>query len=223
MIGRELIERLPMKTPLHLLARGAAVALAAALGWSTAYAQDFHDRHDHDRHDDRFRHDHFYPSIGFSVGVLPDGYFSVNYGRGRYFFQGGVWYQRIGHGYVVVRPPVGVAVPVLPPGYTVVPMGGVPYYYVNDTYYVQGPSGYVVAQAPVVAGAAPPQAMPAPMAAQPAPMPQPVPAPQAAPAPGAPGQAPGTWYYCDSARAYYPYIQQCAEGFRGVPAPAPPR
>jgi hypothetical protein len=25
------------------------------------------------------------------------------------------------------------------------------------------------------------------------------------------------WYYCDSARAYYPYVQQCYEGWRAVP------
>lgn len=26
------------------------------------------------------------------------------------------------------------------------------------------------------------------------------------------------WYYCDSAQAYYPYVQQCYEGWRAVPA-----
>ncbi|WP_346286069.1 hypothetical protein [Zoogloea sp.] len=26
------------------------------------------------------------------------------------------------------------------------------------------------------------------------------------------------WYYCDSAQAYYPYVQSCAEGWRAVPA-----
>ena len=31
------------------------------------------------------------------------------------------------------------------------------------------------------------------------------------------------WYYCDSARAYYPYVQSCPGGWRMVPAnPAPP-
>jgi hypothetical protein len=30
------------------------------------------------------------------------------------------------------------------------------------------------------------------------------------------------WYYCDSAQAYYPYIQQCPGGWRQV-APAPPQ
>ena len=30
-----------------------------------------------------------------------------------------------------------------------------------------------------------------------------------------------TWYYCDSARGYYPYVKECPEGWRSVPA-APP-
>nr|WP_242539828.1 hypothetical protein [Trinickia mobilis] len=36
-------------------------------------------------------------------------------------------------------------------------------------------------------------------------------------------QQAGTWFYCDAAQAYYPYIKQCAGGWRAVPAnpPAP--
>jgi hypothetical protein len=30
------------------------------------------------------------------------------------------------------------------------------------------------------------------------------------------------WYFCDSASTYYPYIQQCPEGWRTVPAVPPP-
>lgn len=33
-----------------------------------------------------------------------------------------------------------------------------------------------------------------------------------------PQPAAQNWYYCDSARAYYPYVQSCAEGWRAVPA-----
>jgi hypothetical protein len=33
----------------------------------------------------------------------------------------------------------------------------------------------------------------------------------------------GTWYYCDSAKAYYPYVSDCPSGWRPVPAaPAAP-
>lgn len=35
----------------------------------------------------------------------------------------------------------------------------------------------------------------------------------------------GTWWYCDKTKSYYPYVKQCASGWREVPAapPAPNR
>ena len=40
--------------------------------------------------------------------------------------------------------------------------------------------------------------------------------------PGSPGTA--NWYFCDSAQTYYPYVRQCPEPWRVVPAvPPPPR
>ncbi|MHB8728452.1 MAG: hypothetical protein ACYC9K_05375 [Sulfuricaulis sp.] len=38
-----------------------------------------------------------------------------------------------------------------------------------------------------------------------------------APTPSAPPPA-QYWYYCDAAKAYYPYVQGCARGWRMVPA-----
>ncbi len=48
-------------------------------------------------------------------------------------------------------------------------------------------------------------------------------APQAAPPQGSAPQAPapGTWYYCDAAKASYPYVSECKEGWRPVPALPP--
>jgi hypothetical protein len=109
---------------------------------------------------------------------------------------------------VVARPPVGIIVPVLPPAYSAVWIGGVPYYYANDIYYAQAPGGFAVA--------APPAAVPAPSV-------PPQQAPAMPPQPGAPAaSAPGTWYYCDSTKSYYPYVQSCGEGWRSVPATPPP-
>nr|WP_241030718.1 hypothetical protein [Paraburkholderia sp. Ac-20347] len=31
-----------------------------------------------------------------------------------------------------------------------------------------------------------------------------------------------TWYYCDASKTYYPYVKQCASGWRSVPAQAAP-
>jgi hypothetical protein len=106
---------------------------------------------------------------------------------------------------VVVGAPVGAVIPGLPVGYTTVWVGGVPYYYANNAYYVTAPGGYAVAAPPTVA-AAPAETAPPP------------------PAPAAPAASPaaGTWYYCESSRTYYPYVQECKEGWRQVPA-TPPR
>jgi hypothetical protein len=148
--------------------------------------------------DDRFHHDHFYPSLGYSVSVLPEGHVALNFRGGRYFYHAGVWYQPSGVGYVIVRPPVGIVVPVLPPAYTTVWIGGIPYYYANDVYYVAAPGGYAVAEPPASAVAT----APAPLAAAPTP-------------------AAGNWYYCDSTKSYYPYVAECKEGWRTVPATPP--
>jgi hypothetical protein len=52
------------------------------------------------------------------------------------------------------------------------------------------------------------------------------PPPPTASAPAAPAtptpQAGASWYYCASARNYYPYVNSCAEGWRVVPAAPPP-
>ena len=153
---------------------------------------------DHWVYDDRFHHNHYYPALGYRVGVLPPGNIAVVFRGGNYWFHSGVWYQHVGPNYVVVRPPRGIIVPVLPPSYSVVYYGGVPYYYADDTYYVQQPTGYEVVEAPEA-----PAAAPAPAAAQPT-------------------QTAGVWYYCDSSKTYYPYAQQCPEGWKTVPASPPP-
>src|SRR5919197_6688744 len=138
----------------------------------------------HVRFDDRFHHNHFYPALGFAIATLPLGYAAVHGFDGDYYFHAGVWYRHAGPNYVVVGAPIGAVIPVLPPAYTTVWAGNVPYYYANRVYYAAAPGGYAVVQAP-------PNASPTPPA-------------QAASAP-APA---GSWYYCASANAYYPYVQQ---------------
>jgi hypothetical protein len=112
--------------------------------------------------DSRYNHGHYYPAVGASVRVLPDGYRPYFYGGHPYYFYGGVWYAPAGVGFVVVRPPVGVVISVLPPFYSTVWFGGVPYYYANDVYYTwdSAQNGYVAVDPPVNANnpAPPPSA-----------------------------------------------------------------
>jgi hypothetical protein len=195
-----------------------AVFVAATLaGAAVGHAQERRVVREHERerfatphwvYDDRFHHNRYYPARGYVVDVLPPGNIAIGFRGGQFWFHSGVWYQRSGPRYIVVQPPVGVIVPALPPGYSIVYSGGVPYYYANDVYYEQQPTGYEVVPPPAVA----PQS--APVAVQQPP----------AVTPGA--QAPGVWYYCDSAKNYYPYVGQCPEGWKTVPAsppPSPPR
>ncbi|HTP62740.1 MAG TPA: DUF6515 family protein [Burkholderiales bacterium] len=170
-------------------------------------------RSPHWAYDDRYGHHHYYPAIGYPVVALPPGYLSISYGGGRYYFHAGVWFRPSGPSYVVVRPPVGIVVPVLPPSYNVVYAGGQPYYYANDTYYtqMQGGAGYAVVAPPQ--GAEPTTVTSVP---PPASSPQPGQMPSSAAQPAA-----GSWFYCESAKGYYPYVSECKEGWRQVPATPP--
>lgn len=47
-------------------------------------------------------------------------------------------------------------------------------------------------------------------------------APGGAPQAAVPPSGAGNWYYCESARGYYPYVRQCREGWRVVQASPPP-
>jgi hypothetical protein len=74
------------------------------------------------------------------------------------------------------------------------------YYYANDVYYVGVPGGYAVSAPPTGALVLETPATPPP--------------PPTASGP----YAEGTWYYCESAGAYYPYVSECPEGWEPVPA-----
>ncbi len=160
---------------------------------------------DHWVFDHRFNHNHYYPQFGYAVSALPAGHIALTFRGNPFFFHSGVWYRRGGSGFVVVRPPVGIIVPILPPAYSTVVVGSVPYYYANDVYYLEAPGGYAVAEPPagVDEAAAAPVASP------------PRAGPSAAPS------ASATWYYCESSKTYYPYVSECKEGWRQVPATPP--
>ena len=40
--------------------------------------------------------------------------------------------------------------------------------------------------------------------------------------PTQPQVSPPTWYYCDRPAGYYPYVPECASGWKAVPATPPP-
>ena len=203
-----------MRNPLPQSTRLGAALLAVLCPFvSLAHAQARVERHEvrrehfstpHWTYDNRFHHDHYYPQIGYSISALPTGHVAVTFRGSPFFFHSGVWYRRSGPSFVVIRPPVGIIVPVLPPSYSTVWVGGAAYYYANDVFYEQADGGYSVVAPPAGYVEQGPAAPPVQAGA-----------PAASPAGGA------TWYYCDSSKAYYPYVSECKEGWREVPATPP--
>jgi hypothetical protein len=82
---------------------------------------------------------------------------------------------------------------------------GAPVYPYPDPYV---PSTVVVTQQPQVVVTQPPQKVVIEAPAQP-------------PATVVQPQTANVWYYCESSKTYYPYVNQCAEGWKQVPATPP--
>jgi hypothetical protein len=155
------------------LALTAAMLLGSQLGATAGAAQER--EHEHDRMgrpgvradhgmvlDGRYNHGHYYPAIGSSLRVLPEGYHPYYWHGAPYYFYGGIWYAPGGPGFLVIRPPAGLVISALPPYYTTVWIGGPPYYYANDVYYTwnAADNGYAVVAPPANAEqpSAPPSA-----------------------------------------------------------------
>lgn len=89
-------------------------------------------------------------------------------------------------------------------------------------YYPPVPGPYYWGPAPVVVAPPPApdyieQGQPEPAPADPSYMQGP-----AGAAPYGQADAGDTWYFCDASKTYYPYVKECASGWRAVPAqPAP--
>lgn len=98
--------------------------------------------------DPRYGHNHYYPPMGYGIGVLPVGSVSIVFGGANWFFQSGVWFRPFGGRFVVSLPPVGIVVPMLPSAAASLWIGGQPYYYANNVYYAPAPGGYRVVNPP---------------------------------------------------------------------------
>ncbi|MBS7564369.1 hypothetical protein KHS38_08115 [Mucilaginibacter sp. Bleaf8] len=82
-----------------------------------------------------FYNRYYYPRIGFSLGVLPYGYYPFYYGPNQYFYSDGYYYQQNNNQYTVVEPPVGAEIDRLPEGAESIVINGQQYYELNGVYY----------------------------------------------------------------------------------------
>ncbi len=101
-----------------------------------------------------------------------------------YYYDEGVYYQRMGNGYIVVSEPVGPVVTTIPAGYQPTIINGVAYYTINGATYMSTPNGYQVVPQPTIV-----QAVPQPAIVQVAPQPNIVVAPNSAAPQAAPNPA----------------------------------
>lgn len=78
---------------------------------------------------------YYAPRLGFSIGVLPYGYYPFYYGDFQYYYSDGLYYQYDNNQYTVVEPPVGAEITTLPEKAQSIMINGQQYYELNGVYY----------------------------------------------------------------------------------------
>lgn len=79
---------------------------------------------------------YYAPRLGFSIAVLPYGYYPFYYGDYQYFYSGGLFYQYDNDQYTVVEPPVGAEIKTLPSDAQSIVINGQQYYEADGIYYI---------------------------------------------------------------------------------------
>ncbi|WP_432709130.1 DUF6515 family protein [Pedobacter sp.] len=95
-------------------------------------------------------YNYYRPYIGFSLSVLPFGYYPFYFGNIQFFYSGGLFYRQNDKEYKVVVPPVGAEVPNLPKEAQEVTVNGQVFYEYKGVYYMarenaEGKTVYVIA------------------------------------------------------------------------------
>lgn len=78
----------------------------------------------------------YYPRLGFSLGVLPYGYYPFWWNDMQFYYSGGYFYNYDNGNYTVVEPPIGAAVNSLPSNAQSIVINGRQYYEANGVYYM---------------------------------------------------------------------------------------
>lgn len=94
-------------------------------------------------------YNYYRPYLGFSLSVLPFGYYPFYYGDAQYYYSSGLYYRQYDNQYKVVVPPVGAEVPELPKDAEEVTINGQTYYEYKGVYYsplekADGKTAYII-------------------------------------------------------------------------------
>lgn len=83
-------------------------------------------------------------AIGSAFDTIPSGHVHVVHGGRNYYVHDGVFFNRVGNRYVVMKPVAGVRVATLPRGFTTVRIDGRTLYRFNDVTYRRVNNYYIV-------------------------------------------------------------------------------
>jgi len=94
-------------------------------------------------------YNYYRPYLGFSLSILPFGYYPFYYGDAQYYYSSGLYYRQYDNEYKVVVPPVGAEVPELPKDAQEVTINGQTYYEYKGVYYspvekADGKTAYII-------------------------------------------------------------------------------
>lgn len=78
---------------------------------------------------------YYLPRLGYSLSVLPYGYYPFYWGPYQYYYSAGLFYRYNNNQYTVVEPPVGAAIKDLPDNAQSIVINGAQYYELNGVYY----------------------------------------------------------------------------------------
>jgi hypothetical protein len=78
---------------------------------------------------------YYTPQLGFSLSVLPSGYYPFYFGADQYYYNDGLYYRQQNNEYTVVEPPVGASIDKLPAKAQAIAINGMQYYELNGVYY----------------------------------------------------------------------------------------
>ena len=91
--------------------------------------------HNYNHYYHGYYNSYYMPRLGFSIGVLPYGYYPFYYGDFQYYYSDGLFYQYDNNQYTVVEPPIGAEVKELPEKAQSIVINGQQYYELNGVYY----------------------------------------------------------------------------------------
>ncbi len=81
-------------------------------------------------------YNHYGPSFGFRLSILPFGYNTIYFGPSPYYYNDGIFYRPYSSGgYEVTPPPIGATVPHLPTGAKLTMIDGQKYFELGGTFY----------------------------------------------------------------------------------------